>query len=512
MFLDFFARLFSFLGGPSDPEAIKKHRLKQLAKELARNRHAYFYKARRGEATGALGNFFYEIYKVVAPAQVFLQNAAKSALLKQIVIETFLDKDLEEIQKRLSVDFIEERTKTVDIQDLTKTLDNDMLILSLAFDSRMIKNIDYCYNTMLSMIRFIAFDFFGLLKRFDSRIIERNFSLRPEFSNVPGEYLSGDIKDFLEIAFGLDPAQDWKAILGILKTYRNGMDVVNPDLWNKTFARLRDVRRSGILELMVRHIDKNPSWRFNPKLPGVRIAEKYLEDKKAEIKATVDRITAAQRKIRRDELVSAVFGSAENKRAQYYTEEASEIYIKRNFDGFLHAAAFNYLMSFLLDLLKVDIQALCELFLIQGKWIAPEVSSEISEHFHLLAGQSDKLSAFDEAFSELGADGSRLKTSILKVDRDRIQRRFITSILDRANEEALDLIDTALKSIIVIGRNLNALLEDRRKPAHNIIRNWKELERTVPLVQRLDAACKKTDAFIRLMEFLTKNGEESPES
>ncbi|MDR2432994.1 MAG: DUF5312 domain-containing protein [Treponema sp.] len=501
------------MSGPPDPEAAKKRRLKKLAKELARNRHAYFYKARYGEAAGALGGFFYEIYKVIAPAQVFLQNAAKSAVLKQIVIESFLDKDLEAIEERLIPSSIEERAKTVDIQDLAKSLDNDMFSLSVAFDSEMIKNIDYRYNNILSMLRFIAFDYFSLLKRFDSGIVERNFSRRPEFTNVPGEYLSGDIKDFLEISFGLDPDQDWKAILSILKTYRNGMDVVDPDLWNKILARIQDVRGSGILELMVRHIDKNPSWRFKPKLPGVRIAEKHLEDKEAEIKATVDRIAAAQRKFRRDELVSAVFGSAEIKRARYYTEEAGEIYVRRNFDGFLYAAAFNYLMSFVLDLLRADIQALCELFIIRGKWIAPEVSSEMSEHVYLLADQANKITAFDETFSDMGEDGSRLKTSILKADRDKTRRRFIASILDRANEEALDLIDTVLKSIIIIGRNLSALLEDRRKPTHTLIRNWQELDGTpLSLVQRLDAACKKINAFIRLMYFLTKNSEESPES
>lgn len=501
------------MSGPPDPEAVKKRRLKQLAKELAGNRHAHFYKARHGEAAGALGGFFYEIYKVIAPAQVFLQNAAKSAVLKQIVIESFLDKGLEEIEERLLPSSIEERAKTVDIQALAKSLDNDMFSLSLAFDSEMIKNIDYCYNNILSMLRFIAFDYFSLLKRFDSRIVERNFSRRPEFTNIPGEYLSGDIKDFLEISFGLDPDQDWKAILSILKTYRNGMDVVDPDLWNKTLARLQDIRRSGILELMVRHIDKNPSWRFKPKLPGVRIAEKHLEDKKAEIKATVDRLAAAQRKFRRDELVSAVFGSVEIKRARHYTEEAGEIYVRRKFDGFLYAAAFNYLMSFVLDLLRADIQALCELFIIRGNWISPEVSSEISEHVHLLAEQANKITAFDETFSDMGEAGSRLKISILKADRDKTQRRFIASILDRANEEALDLIDTALKSIIIISRNLSALLEDRRKSTHTLIRNWQELDGTpVSLVQRLDAACKKTNAFIRLMYFLTKNSEESPES
>jgi hypothetical protein len=511
MFLDFFTRLFAFFIGPQDPEAVKKHRLKQLAREIARNKYAHFYKARSGEITVTLGKFFYEIYKVIAPAKVFLGDAAKSALLRQIVVESFFDKNLEEIKERLTAAAIEERAKNVNIQDLVKSLDDDLLALSAAFVPGFIRNIDYCYGTILSMTRFITFDFFALLKQFDPRFIEWDFARQPIFTNINGEYLSDDIKEFLAISFDFESDRAWKNIFSILKIYRNGVDLVDYNLWNKALVRLKDVLKSGILELMVRHIDKAPDWRSKPRLPNVYIAEKYLEDKKIEIKDTVDKIAAAQKSVRRDALVGAVFGSTEIKRAKYYTKQAAEIYVSRNFDGFFYADALNCLMSFLQDLFKIDLKALCELLLIRGKWTVLELSRETSGYFYLLMEQADKLTVFDETFSDMGVNGSRLNAAIIKVDRDKSQHRIIPPILERGNVEALDLINTSLKAIVVINRNFNLLLEDRQKFVHNLVMNWDELEKesTVPLILRITTACKIFDAFIQLMFFLTNNEEGS---
>jgi hypothetical protein len=510
MFLDFLARLFFFFTGVQDPDQTKKRRLKQLAKELGRNRHARFYNPKYEESTAALANFFYDIYKIVAPAQIFLQNATKSNLLKQIVIESFLDKNLGEARERLTTAFIEEWAKTAGIKDIAKTINDDIVVFASAFDSARIKAIDHCYVNILSMARFVAFDFFALLKKYNSNITERDFSCQPVFSNVQGSHLSDEIKDFLEISFMIDTEQEWKHILQILKIYRNGVTVVSYEQWSKVLYLLKDIRRSGILELMLRHIEKNPGWQFKPKIRRAHIAEKYLEEKQMEIRAAMEKIAIAQKKAQRDELVSAVFGSADIQRSQYYTEKDGEIYLRKNFDGFLYAAAINYLMAFLLDMFRLEFRSICDLLLIRGKWIVSDFANEASEHFHLLMEHGDKLIAFDETFSVMGMNGSRLKTSIGRTVQDKNQRHFITHILGNANEEALDLINTGVRSIMVLDRSLGAMLEDRQKLVHNLIMNWQELENvsTIPLYQRLSNACKKISAFIQLMTFLARNEEE----
>jgi hypothetical protein len=375
MLLDLLARLFYFLSGPLDPEEAKKRRLKHIGRELARSRYARFYKPKLEEAAGDLGQFFFDIYREIAPAQLFLRNAARSVLLKQIVAESFLDNGLEDVRERLTESAIAELAAAAGISEMVRSVNKDIAVLSAAFDRRRIKAIDRCYCNILSMIQFISFDFYSLVKKFDSGIMERDFFYHPDFSNISGAYISDEIKNFLEISFALDPNLDWKKILLLLKAYRNGTEVISPEQWYKIVNLIEDLRRSGFLEMMVWHIEKDPLWQFQPKFCFGRIAENYLEAKKAEIRTIVDKIIAERKKARRQELVYAVFGR-EIQRTQYYTEKAGEMYIRKNFDGFLYAGAINYLLAFLLNI-KPEWRELCDLLSIRGKWIAPDRKSVV---------------------------------------------------------------------------------------------------------------------------------------
>jgi hypothetical protein len=349
------------------------------------------------------------------------------------------------------------------------------------------------------------------LKKFDSNIPERNFNYQPKFAVIRGEYLSDSLKDFLEVSFGVDPDQDWKSALKALKLFKNGMDVVPPDQWNKLLLLLRDVRKSGIFETMVRHIDQKPDWISKPKLPDEHIAEKYIETKRLEVKSVVDSIVNAKKNAQVDVLAKTIFGSAGIERTKYYTEKAGEIYIKKNFDGFIYAPAVNYLKAFLLDYFKKDFRELCDLLLVRGQWTMPDLSRNASEHFNRLMRLSDDLIAFDETFSDSGTNGSRLKAAIVKADRDKSQARYVTVILKNANEEAQELIKNAAMSCIVIGKSFKALLDDLQKSTYDLLMNWKELESVseVPLVQRISNAYKKIYYFVQLLQTFTGPEEKS---
>ncbi len=83
----FLERLLSLLLGTNDPEKEKKRLLKNIAKELKRNKYK-FYNPKGRLALPAMAKFFHEIFKVVGPAQVLLQNAASSGALRTLLIES----------------------------------------------------------------------------------------------------------------------------------------------------------------------------------------------------------------------------------------------------------------------------------------------------------------------------------------------------------------------------------------------------------------------------------------
>jgi hypothetical protein len=510
MAIAFLDKIFSLFSQANDPESVKKKLLKQLTKELTQNKYARFYKIKTEEIEPPLGKFFFDMYKIAAPAQIIMQNAVKSAQLKQSVVEAFMDKKLLEIQARLSPEVIEENAKKTVPKELSKRLKEDIAALSGAFDTAQISAVDRCYNLILAFAQFVTYDFFFLLRKFDPNIPERNLNYQPRFEHIRAEYISEDLKDFLDVSFAVDPDQDWKTALKALKAYRNNVDVVSPEAWNKLLVFLRDVRKSNIMELMIRHIDKNPVWQSSPKLPDEHIVEAWLEIKRSEAEEAIDKIVNAKRNAQIDLLAKNVFGSADVIRLKYYTPQAGEIYTKKNFDGFLHVQGLNYLKAFTLDYFKKDIRELCDLLLIRGQWSNMALSQQMSEGFHSILNISEKLLAFDEALSDSGENGFRLKASIVKADRDKSQAKYVRIILKTVNNSAMEMINSSSAALIAIGKNLKNILDDAQKSPHELIINWKELDviSETPLAQRISGIYKKIYYFVQLMQLFARPIEE----
>jgi len=489
----------------SDPAAAKKKRLRQLAKDLSQNKYSKFFRIKTGELEPALGKFFYDIYKVIASTQVFLQNAAKSVQLKQITIDAFLDKELLALKERLSPETIMGKAGTMPVKELSAAIKRDLSNYTAAFDNARINSIDNCYNTIISLIDFVGFDFFFLLKKFDPSITERNFSYQPKFQLVRATELAESIKDFMEFSSAVEIDRDWKPALGVLKVYKEGMDVVSPDQWNKALRVLKDVGKSRILEMIIQYISADPLWLSVPRLPDERMADTLLDAKKAEIEKVISKIENDKRSAQIDQLAKTIFGSAEVDRLANYTMKANEPFLKKDFEGYTKTAALNYLKAYLLDYFKKGIRELCDLFIIRGQWSNTALSQSMSNAYHEVMDLSEQLMAFDDSLGEKGDNGARLRQAMLKVDRDKGQVKYIKSILKGVNNTAQRMINVSASNLVTIGRNFKGLLEDMQKKPAELIMNWKELEVAAnfeePLGKRVSDEYKRMYYFVQLLQF-----------
>ena len=506
-FLDVIRGLF---GGGNDPEAEKRRRLQQIAKVLNQNKYSKFYRAKTEELEPPFAKFFFDIYKVIASTQVFLQNAAKSEQLKQITVDAFLDKDLRALKESLSAAAIGERAKTMPVKELSAAVKRQLSDYAAAFDNVRVNNIDNCYNTIITLVNFVSFDFFFLLKKFDSAISERNFNYQPKFINIKATEVIEELKDFMECSASVEMDRDWKAALGVLKTYKEGMDVVNVDHWAKVIRLLKDVGRSRIFELIIQHTTADPLWLSVPNLVDERMADTMLDAKKAEIEGAINKIQNDKRSAQIEQLAKTIFGSADVERMSNYTNKANDAFYKKNFEGFTKTAGVNYLKAYLLDFFKKEVRELCDLLVVRGQWSNIVLSKPVSDAYHEVMGLLDNLAVFDESLDEKGEHGSRLKQALLKVDRDKGQGKYIRIILKTVNNNAQRMINTASTNLITIGRNFKSLLEDMQKKPAELIMNWRELESASeePLGKRLTEDYKRMYFFVQLLQFFTGPVEE----
>ncbi|MCL1992134.1 MAG: DUF5312 family protein [Spirochaetes bacterium] len=505
MFSDFLSKLATLLF-PITPESIRKKRLKELAKELSRNRMAKFYKPQKKEVTGEFGKFLYEIYRTVAAAQVYLKTASSSAVLKQLSVESFFDSYIQELNDLLSQD-TDEWAKMGDIPAVVDLISEKQAAFSVLFDKEQEKDIDHCYNAILALSYFAAFGYFAFLKNFSAEIREQNFSHVPKFSNVPGAKVGEALKDFLEVATALGRYGDWERIINIVKLYRPDVNVIDGAQWAKVFEKIQSVLSSQVLELMIRHINDAPDWQFKPRLAGERVARKYLDSKAADVKEKINKLTAFQKDSRVDEMLVEIFDRVDVYRTHHYTASVGEVYAKKKFAGFAHADAINYFYAFLSDVFPAGIKDLCEMLMIRGTWLALRTRKEMSDCYHQIIEFAGKLAAFDSKFSELGQYGSRLKTSIASTDKNPHNARLVASILATGDKEAQALVQEGLGLIIGMDLILKSLLSDRLSPLHTVVGNWQEMDALgLPTADRLKTASVKIKQFAKLMFFLA--GEE----
>jgi hypothetical protein len=503
-------RVIALFTGAGDQEAEKKRLLKDIARDLSKHKYK-FYKPRGEEVQPALAKFFYELYRVVAPAQVFLQNAQSSAQLKGIVIDSFLDKEMVALQDRLLEATIAERAKTTPTRELAQQLKDELVNFFSGFDGPLIRTVDDTYNAAIAFTRFVNFDYFFLLKKFDSALTERSFTYIPKFEAIRAEYIVDDLKDFLEYLLALNLDQDWKIIFNVFRMYK-GIDVVASDQWGRLLAQLRELRRSGVLELTVRHINKDPYWKSKVMANDEHIVEPYMQKLKTQTEVAIQKILQEKRNAKIDELAIAVFGTSAISRMKNYTEKSNLVFSKKMLGGYIHVQGLNFLKAFLLDFFKKDIRELVDLFLVRGQWSTNLLSQQLSEGFHDLMSVSERLIGFDDNLADDGDLGVRLRAAMAKAERDKEQMKFVRTLLKGINDEAQAMINGAAQGLIAVGKNLKNVLEDYQRTPHELIINWKEIEMASerPIDERITDVYKRIYYFVQLMQFFAKTETPPP--
>ena len=506
---DVINKVISFISGDNEGGSDKEVLLKQLAKEITQNKYSKFYRIKQGEADPSLGQYFYSLYRTIYPLQIFLKDPAREAKIKNTTLEAFLDKNTLDIIKQLSPETIIERKKSAG-PNFSKELEEDLKALIAGFDNPKIAEADKCYNLIASMKQFVFFDFCSLLRKFDPEMKEGDFLSQPKFAAVEGEFIMPEVSAFLSIIpqFGAD--NDWKTVFEILKYCKGGTDVIPLAQWNNLLLSLNDIKQNNIFDLIGKLATGNPIWEIKSTVPNETLSALWIEEKSREVREVIADIAGTQRDAQISALEKEVFSFTDTTRLNFYTTEKGRILIDKDLEGYTYAPALNHLLIFIQDYISKEINDLCDILLIRGQWTNNNASRQMSDGYHDVMEITDEIINLDETLDEDGSNGPRLRGALLRVDRDRSQARYIKSIISAINEEALNLINRALPSLIVVGKHLKILIDDYNKKPNELLINWKELIlfSKIPLAQRLTAAYKKINYFVQLMALETHPLEE----
>jgi len=268
-----------------------------------------------------------------------------------------------------------------------------------------------------------------------------------------------------------------------------------------------EVKKSGVLELIVRHVDKDPYFKPTMALPNERIVEPYLNKLKTQTEMLIQKILQEKKGQKVEKLASMVFGSAAVSRMKNYTDRANATFSKKMLSGYVHTQATNYLKAFLLDYVKKDARELRDLLIVRGKWTTNLLSQQLSDSFHTIMEISDQLIAFDDACADEGDYGIRIRKVINRTERDPAAMKALRDVVKEINDRASGIVNEAAHSLIAFGKNLKSLIDDYDKAPHwEILINWKEVDTASEnsVKSRMVNVYKKLYYFVQLLQLFVK--------
>jgi hypothetical protein len=494
-------KVVSFISGGDEPDSDRKILLKQVVKELGQNRYGKFYRLRTEEIDPSFAAYINEIYKIVYPACVFTQNTAKVSRLRQLTVESFLPKETLELVRRLRPELVQERVRQLEPKELGRQLKEDLNGLRAGFGGARTTSMNRCYNLVAALLQFAEFDFLSLLRHFDTSLPEGVTGYVPRFQPVKASDVIQEIGRFRSLIQNLEPGDDWKNALAVLKIARDGQELFPFNTWNMLLMNLREMKNSNIIELIGQLATRNPIWQVKHNVIDEQLAETWLSAKEKEVNTVVDGVLTKQRNSQIETLAIGVFGAVSVTKLNFYNREISDACIDIGLDGFACAAPLNYLMAFIQDFITKEMQELCDLLLVRGQWVNNANSLEMSGAVHSITDTVEPIEELDLSLSDQGSYGSRFRGALSRAERDKTQARYVNNISAELDEKALELINQAVQGLVVVGKHMKNLLGDSQKTPPEVLINWKELGyfTKLPITQRLTEAYKKINYFVQLM-------------
>ena len=502
----FFRSLFESIFKNSTPEAIRRRKLKNIAKTISKSKFHNFYKPGSSEMLAGFGKLMFELYKVVAPAQKVLKNDQNQTFFKRQIINYILSERQLELVDKLDERKILELSKKVELKKLKYGVEQILQAFVNEFDGERAKKAANLSRAFTIFKDFCCFDFYLTIKKYDSSYREYSFDAVPKLDKINSEYVGDDLKDFLTVAYAItDDSILWDDLFEMLKK-AIGKDLVSPDVWKKIISKLKIIQASHILDLIIKHMTQDLDYETKVRSSIPSVMEPYIDKIENDTRELLNKIQCEQKESKANNICMQIFGTVAPQSMKYYTSSLNSILDKKDLTPIEYAEPINYLKTFLIEFVKKNVREYYEVIVIRGQWDA-SMSAPMSNAYQELLKLSDKITTFDENFSEEGPMGSKLRTLLPKTAHDAGAENIINRVIGDANDIAHECIVQSTKNLITIGKIVKRLVEDYSALKPTIVRNWHELEKYIesPMKPFCIDIYKKIYLFVQLMQTYVGN-------
>lgn len=501
MLADLLEKIIAIFGGKDDPNAKNKKIIKDIKKGLKKN--SKLYNVKKDEVTTSLAQFFYNLYKIVGPFNDMLGTIETSKEFKRMIVEYYMSQKQLEAVDRLSVEAINKRlTVSKNVKLSASQIQKEIIGLVSSFSSDLTNQINNSFSLMLIFKELACFNYYFLLKKFDSRLPNYDFVYKPGFTDINATYVGEDLKDFLEVLSIFNASSNWKEIFLIFGKYRSNMSVDIKN-WNKVIKSIQEIKNSNILLNIVKVVDEDPYYEVKSLFNDNSIVEDYIKSLRDDAEEALKNVMMQKKEQAITKYIEMIFGDVSSvERSKFYTKHANITYEKKGVSSYSYVDPINFLRAYYLDYFKTETKIVIEILLIKGQWATHVTSQEFSEAFHKIQEFLPKTIELDNSLADEESIGSKIKTMLRKSGKDMIAKNALDSEVQTVNKQAKEIVEGSISNLIILGNVIKAILEEYKLGKVESIVNWKDLQATQeePLEEMMLNTYKKLFYLVQLIQ------------
>lgn len=471
----------------SSPEVQKKQQQKKLEAEL-KNFTPLLYKD--GKLVPNFAEAIYSLYKntkilddlfcqTISPIDIQRQKRFESQLIltgyteeyqkiidslsyeakKQELMSSSVNMDRIFIHQRAQLDKIIKQLNTEDFVQM----DKDLMILR--------HFVDFCH-----------YSFIQFLQLFDSNFVPADFSYKPKYVSVTASRAVNMLEDLYFQIFGLKISTVTADQIRALLQLKNGTEVSESEFapYESSLKKINFVLARVLspekLRAIIRLLKNDPlyepqvaNYSGSPRQEFAQAFQTKFETEEKRIKSEIQENLISTE-------VSELFETIPMELIDGYNTETNELLQKNTNLSLTWILPFRILVTFLKNFVSSGVKSLLNDLVIEGFFSNPAYKSNFSATVYAIINSDDAIKSFEESF------GSDKKNSIAVMegyihdshkDKDFIKK--LEKMVDSANNEAHELLQTNCTQLYTLYKSLTELLADAKKPSSEIVSNLKVL-------------------------------------
>lgn len=499
--VSFLDKLLSLFFPTDDEERRKRKILRNMSKEISKSKFDFF-RVQTMQFTPAFASYFFELYKLIAPSQVFLRKLPITPSLKDAFFTKFLSEEQKALLKKLSEEEIVAASKFTPMSALKNQVASNVDLFRKSFTRDSVAKIDGAFSLFLQFRSLACFDYYSLMRKFSPNMKEFAFNHTPTFNSVTYLYVLDLLQDFMGIAGGIQALDLYNVIFSIVENYKQE-DLINRTTWTKILSKITELRRFGILETIVGFILQDINYTTKVFLEDEKIVDSMVQMAVSQAEGAIKKIENEQRSSLVSSYLMQIFGKTDMSFLANYTGEAAAYFVSKGLGGYHYALPLNYLKAFLIDYCKKSIRELEDLILVRGQWVPSDLNPLMSNSFFELMSNSDAITKLDNRLSpESGELGPKLRNLAVHAEHKKEARRRGTAYIDEVNTEAFEIITSSAGYLENLTKAFSAILEDVQRQKPELIQNWGEISKASnrPIKEFIAEAVEKCDTMVKLLD------------